>query len=214
MYVDKTAEDQTYFDYLNSTGTARTNALNQIASGKLTAEQEASYSPEVTQNYYNESIRNPALREWSEITKPAISEQYAGPGYWGSARANAVTKGAGDLATNLAAERAKLAYDEQTSKRTAQEAALNRQTTAPSAYATEAATLSSASDKSRAIEQEKMLSEYQRWLSGETVNGVSNEAYNPYLQLIFQALGLSANTIATEGSSFGVGFGIGSSGGK
>jgi hypothetical protein len=51
------------------------------------------------------------------------------------------------------------------------------------------------------IDQEKNLADIQRWLSGETVDGVTPTQYNPFLQLVFQALGLSAFDIGTKSKS-------------
>lgn len=50
-----------------------------------TSQVNAAYNPEATKRYYEETIA------------PTVREEYAGPGYWGTARAEAVTRGESEL---------------------------------------------------------------------------------------------------------------------
>jgi hypothetical protein len=79
----------------------------------------------------------------------------------------------------------------------------------PAAYASELQALSGAGALQRQIEQERMLSDLQRWYSGEEINGVSNPMYNPMIQLIFQYLGLSPYAVGQQGFNIGAGVGGG-----
>ena len=58
-------------------------------------------SPEQTKEYFDTTIKNPAIKTYQDITAPAIKEAYSGPGYWGSARAGAEVQGAQDLRNQL-----------------------------------------------------------------------------------------------------------------
>jgi hypothetical protein len=64
------------------------------------------------EQYYQDTLYAPALKQFQQDTQPQLEEQYAGNGgYWGSARANAVAKGYRDLGDTLAAKRAELAWN-------------------------------------------------------------------------------------------------------
>jgi len=206
MYVGQTQQDQQYLNWVKDNAAARGAAVGQINSGRVPYE----IGPEWANKYYSESIKPLAIKEYNEITKPGINEAFAG-NYYSSGRRNAQARASGDLATNLAAQRAGLMYGEEQASRAAQEAALGRQAMyGPAAAQGEAAILGTAGAYARQIEQEKMLSDVQRWLMGETVNGVTPTQYNPYLQLIFQALGLTPNAVGqnTTGHSMGWNFSI------
>jgi hypothetical protein len=213
MYVPKTPEEEAYLQAVQTqmgayTGALPTRqaALQQVLSGQVPYQ----VGPEWAEQYYEQAIKAPALQEWREIAEPAIREAFAGPGYWGTARATEQARGAETLATQLGAQRASLMYQEELARRQAQEAAAQRQLTGLQYPVTPAlpAEAQTAATLSRQIEQERVLGDLQRWLAGETVQGVSPIQYNPWIQLAFQALGLSPLAIGTSGSSFGFNFGV------
>lgn len=210
MYVARTPEEEAYFkavggdlpDYLKS----RQTALDSVLSGN----PAYNITPETTEEFYQQAVRNPALREFEQITKPAITESFAGPGYWGSARAQEESRASENLASELSARRATLGYEDEHARRAALESAAGRQAaTALPAYQAGIEQLGSAGQYARMIEQEKVASDFQRWLSGETVDGVTPDQYNPYLQLAFQLLGMSAFSIGNKSSSTSLNLGIG-----
>jgi len=209
MYVPRTAEEEAYLGYAAGEGMeARQAALRQILSGEVPYE----IGPEWAERYFEEGIRPVAMREWGEVTEPTIREAYAGPGYWGSARAGAQVKGAEHLAESLAASKAGLMYGEEQAARAAREAALGRQAQyGPGAAATEAGILGTAGQYSRMIDQEKVMADLQRWLMGEKVGGRYAPQYNPFMQLVFQMLGFSPYALGTEAEakSFGMSMGAG-----
>jgi hypothetical protein len=53
-----------------------------------------------------------------------------------------------------------------------------------------------------------VTADFQRWLSGETVDGVTPEQYNPYIQLAFQLLGLSPYQYGNTSSGSSIGGGV------
>ena len=159
MYVPRTPEEQRYL------GLADPSSL----------ENEA---------FYQEGIKAPAMREWSNIVEPTIKSQYAGPGYWGSARADAVTKGAEDLATNLAKARSEMTYKG----------------------------IEAAAPYSRQIAQEQAAGDFQRWLSGETVDGQTPSQYSPFMQIALQILGLTPFAVGQRANSTSWSGGVSSGG--
>lgn len=200
MHVGLQPQGQAYLDSVNQGQGMRQNALTQILSGTVPYEM----GNETAQQFYEQGIRDPALREHREVTVPGIKSAFSGPGYYSRARMQEQARSGENLATNLAQQKAGLMYGEEKEKRTAQEAALNRQAMyGGAAAAGEANIMGTAGGYARQIEQEKMLGQMQRWLSGETVDGVSNSAYNPYLQLMFQALGLQSSAIGQSSSGYG-----------
>lgn len=206
MYVPTTGQEALYLDSINRNQATREGAIEQIASGRLSEDQKALFTDKTAlNNFYENSIRNPAIRELNETILPSVDTSFVGPGFHGSARANARAKAATDVATSIAAKRAELEYAREKEHMGALEGALNRQTGAPAAYTNEANIMGQAGALTRQVEQEKMLSDLQRWYSGETINGVSASQYNPYLQLIFQALGLNPIAVGQKGSEFKVG---------
>jgi hypothetical protein len=68
-------------------------------------------TPEQTQSYFKGTIADPATKQFQEVVNPTIKEAYSGPGYWGSARANAQVDASKDLADSLNTEWARLNWD-------------------------------------------------------------------------------------------------------
>jgi len=176
---------------------------NELAAARVRMGQPAyEVTPEATERYYQESIKKPAMYEWETFTEPSIREAYVGPGYWGSARAQGIGQGAERLATTLGAQRADLYYKDEMARREAAEAAAGRVATAvPAAAELEAELTGTAGQYARMISQEQVLADLNRWLMGETVEGVTPEQYNPWYQLIMQALGLKTKAIGSESES-------------
>jgi len=204
MYVPRTGEDQAYFDWVEQSQPARQAALDQILSGKPSYE----VGPEWAENYYEKGIRKPALREHEQVTLPGIKEAYAGPGYWGTARASKQVDSAENLATELSKRKSELMYGEELASRQAQESALMRQAQyGPGASMAEANIMGSAGQYAREIEQERILADLQRWFMGETVDGVTPGQYDPFTQQLFQALGLTPYAVGQSSSGYNFGWG-------
>lgn len=206
LYTAKTPEEEAYFSSVYGGQANRTAAINKLLSGAPAYD----INPETTEQFYQESIRKPMMYEWKNVAEPGIKEAYTGPGYWGSARAQAQTKGAEQLALTLGAKRAELAYQDELAKRAGLESAAARMPAGEAAAATEAETMGTAGQYARMIDQEKVLSDLQRWLMGETVGGVTPEQYNPFVQLAFQFLGLEPYTYGQKSESSSWNFGIAS----
>lgn len=84
------------------------DTLSKIMSGQTGAqpitEQQAT-------DYYQNVIASPAMKQFQETTMPTVKENFAGPGYWSSAKANAATKAAQDLNAGLDTQRYQLGWD-------------------------------------------------------------------------------------------------------
>ena len=222
MYVPKTPEEIAYFmnspDYANAI-----SSMSELGGLRANMAKPAfDITPETTEQFYQSAIRDPAMKEWQETVEPTIRESFAGPGYWGSARATAQVEGAEDLASQLSQQRGQLAYADEMARRQALEGAKMREAMyAPGTYAMEAEARLKAGELaetagasraalSRTIEEQEALSELQRWLMGEKMGGVTPRQYNPYMQLAFQYLGLQPYAVGTSSTSKGssMNFGI------
>lgn len=83
-------------------------ALQGVLSGQSGAQP---ITPEQSDEYFNRTIKDPAIQGYSQYTKPLLEEQYAGPGYWSSARAGAVQRSAQDLGNTLTQQKAGLDWN-------------------------------------------------------------------------------------------------------
>ena len=204
MYVPKTPEEEAYLE-------AVPGLASEVGAARGRLGQPAfEITPETTEEYYQQAIKAPLMKEWQETVEPMIREAYAGPGYYGSARAGAQAKGAETLATTLGAQRATLAYQDEQARRAALESAAGREAVGAAPMATaEAGMLGTAGEYSRMIDQEQVQADLQRWLMGEEVEGVTPSQYNPFIQLAFQILGLDPYALGTRATSKSFGGGVG-----
>lgn len=99
-------------------------ALGQVLSGQSGAPL---LSIDQANETFNQQYANPAYRNFSMNTAPLIREEFAGPGFWSSARGNAVSREAGNLGSQLEAGRAGYLWDTEQTNRQLQEANANRQ---------------------------------------------------------------------------------------
>ena len=205
MYIPRTPEEEAYLQEVPRLAT-------ELGAERAKMGQPAyQITPETTEEFYRTGIRAPMMQEYREITEPGIREAYAGPGYWGSARAQAQALGAEHLATTLGQARAQLAYQDELARRQALTEAAGREATyGPAAIQEQAGMLGAAGEYARGIEQERVAADLQRWLMGETVEGVTPAQYSPFYQLVFQALGLTPYALGqkSEAKSFGGGVSV------
>lgn len=207
MYVPQTSQEQSYFAAIP--GQVDTLAQQLADMRKPAFDPSSPENLAQQESYFENAIQAPAMRQWEKTTLPGIKEAYSGPGYWGSQRAYAEEQGYTDLATQLQQQRAELAYKDWQSGITSKEAAAQREAQfGPGVIQEEQSILGTAGQYSRQIQQEQVMADFQRWLSGETVGGVSPQQYNPFMQLIFQALGLNQYVVGQQSSSSGFSMGV------
>lgn len=202
MFVPTTSEEQTYFDTIPQ-------LASELGAYRANLSKPAyEINANTTEQYYQKAIRDPALKEFANTTLPTINEAYSGPGYWGSARAQAIATGIGDVEANLATQRAELYYNDELSRRSSLEAAAQREAQFGAvAIGQEADMLGTAGQYARSIAQEEVTADLQRWLMGDTVDGVRANEYNPYITLALQALGITSKAVGavtSGGGSYGV----------
>ncbi len=113
-FLDKFGADQEIPLY-GETGTA----LSGILEGRTGAQP---YTPESVAKAFSTMYEAPARKEYAEETLPAIQESYAGPGYWGGARARAVMEGGQDLADWLGTKRGGMEWEAEQANRALLEA--------------------------------------------------------------------------------------------
>ena len=216
MFVPRTSEEESYFNsdvgYSPDFAAQLAKDLTSRKASMADSLNDPAFSinKEATDEFFRSSIKNPMLQEYREIVDPGIREAFAGPGYWGSARAQGQQQGAEHLATTLGSQYGQLQYADEQARRESLESAKAREahfadTDVQSQvaamqeqlgqerwgkeFAEEAGKNRAA--LSREIEQEKVMAGMQRWLMGEEVDGESAGQFNPYTQLVFQALGLA-----------------------
>ena len=189
---------------------SRENALKSILAGT----PAYTVDPQQSQNYYQSAFYDPAMREYKTDILPQVLERASGAGFHSLDTLSQMGRSATDLATNLAAKRAELVWGDVAAGRTAQESAAARRsamagspTNVMTGYTQQ---LGTAGTYARQIEQEKIQGDLARWLSGETMGGVSNTAYNPNTQLALALLGLApysyGSNVESEGAGAGYGF--------
>jgi len=188
---------------------SRENALRSILAGT----PAYTVDPTQSQNYYQSAFYDPAMREYQTDILPQVLERASGAGFHSADTLSQMGKSATDLETNLAAKRAELVWQDVMAGRTAQENAATRQgalvgspTNIMTGYTQQ---LGTAGSYARQIEQEKIQGDLARWLSGETMGGVSNTAYNPNTQLALALLGLAPYSYGSNVESEGAGLGYG-----
>lgn len=83
-------------------------------------------TPEQTDAYFRNTIQNPAQYQFQTNTAPGIREEFAGPGYWGSARAGAVAKAGSEMQNWLGTQKAGLDWNTLMNNQQLQESQANR----------------------------------------------------------------------------------------
>ena len=157
---------------------------------------------DTTRNYWDQYVQ-------PEVDKQqhALNEQYA-PGIFSGGRDIAQ----GNFSTGVLGQYANLQYQDEQARRQALTDAANRQAnTAVSAYTTGLTNDQNAAALARSIEEKKLSTDYQRWVSGEADprTGAVNQAANPYRALALQLLGISPYSYQQNVDSTGAGLGYG-----
>ncbi|HEC65298.1 MAG TPA: tail fiber domain-containing protein [bacterium] len=98
-------------------------ALRGILAGETGADI---ISPQRAQEVFQATRVDPRLRQFERFDKPLIEEQFAGPGFQSTARAQAVTRGGEELSRDIAAEREQFLFGTEQANRALQEARAGR----------------------------------------------------------------------------------------
>ena len=182
-YVPETGLEGDYLDW------ARTDAAG-YARGELPYKSGDAYVDE-----FMESYRPVWERARGEAMDLARSE-WAGPGYWGSARADAMTELGSEWGERYAMTEADLRLQEDKNRKAAIDKYIG--------IGTEG--LRTGGGMERGIEQERVSSDMNRFLRGEEVDGKSDPIYNQNTQLALALLGFTPWTYAQETEAPGAGY--------
>lgn len=85
-----------------------TDATSKLLSGEFGAQ---AITPEQTQDFFNRAIADPARFAFEDVSRPLIREEFAGPGFSSSARAQEVARQGQDVERELGTARAGLEFD-------------------------------------------------------------------------------------------------------
>jgi len=81
---------------------------SQLLQGQMGAQP---ITPQQETDYFSRAVQNPAMKQFREETLPGVREEFAGPGYWSSARANEGAEAYQDVGDWLGTQRAQLGWD-------------------------------------------------------------------------------------------------------
>lgn len=85
-----------------------TGATSKLLTGDFGAQP---ITPEQTQDFFNRAIAEPARFSFEDIQRPLIREEFAGPGFSSSARAQEVSRAGQDVERELGEARAGLEFE-------------------------------------------------------------------------------------------------------
>jgi hypothetical protein len=105
--------------FLGETGGALQGILGQEFGGEL-------ISPERAQQVFEATRQTPRLRQFERFDKPLIEEQFAGPGFQHTDRAQQVIRSAEELGRDIASEREQFMFGTEQANRALQEARAGR----------------------------------------------------------------------------------------
>jgi len=99
----------------------------QAATGRaLSGRPSATVNTAATEGFIQGAIANPLRKNFQENTLQQTKRSFAGPGYWGSARAKAEVKGAQDVESQIGSLGAQYRYADEQARRELSESAANR----------------------------------------------------------------------------------------
>jgi hypothetical protein len=185
-------------------------ALSDILSGQMGAEP---YTEESVNQLFKSAYEAPTMKTWSETTKPEIQEAYSGPGYWSTARMNAVAKGAQDTADTLSSQYGQLRYGAEEANKALAEAKAGRALSAiplagdyisqPQQQALAGIqgtqSLYGLASAEQQQEQAEIASNMEQWMESQQITDPR------VLETMLNLLGMNYNTAKGTSSSWNVG---------
>lgn len=185
-----TPEEQQYADMLKSTMANLPEAWKRAMNPDYVPYD---ISPAAAENFYEYSIKRPALKTYKEDILPQIDTKFRNQ-FWGTERMKAENKAGTDLAAKLASTHADLMYKEELARRQALQDALTRAIGAAGIPEELSKTLAGYGTAKRAIEQNTLEAKYKDWMR-------TRPEYSPYYKLALGFLGISPyNTVVTQTS--------------
>jgi len=183
----------------------------EATSGQLLAGERGAQpiTPEQESTFFNRAIRDPRQREFQQTEAPLIREEFAGPGFYGSARAKEVVEAQGDINAQLSGQRGQLAFDVLSRNQQIEESSANRALNAinPSLAVGRAPTqqaldqiggisqVAQISDAERVQRQTEINSEMQKFFEENLITDPQN------ISIIMQFLGIPGASSQTSKTS-------------
>lgn len=164
---------------------------------QLSGAPSTNINPQASEDYFNNSVRAPLMKQFNEDIMPQVRERYNSGGmFYGTPRERAENNALQDLEGNLVSQKSNLAYQDEQARRGLAESASARQLSAlPQglAYGQEPLTRVAASQNygalPRTLEQSDLMAQYAEWLR---TRPESNPTLPMALQYIDQAqMGMS-----------------------
>jgi hypothetical protein len=167
-----------------SFGGDRVAGFGNLQQKALNLAPEAFFrTPEQEAELFRTGISDPARRQFSQETVPLIREEFAGPGFFGSARAQETVRAGEDLASNLSQARSGLRQQTED---------INRQGVS---------SLFGFGGAQQQLEQQQINADMQRFIEQTRLTNPEDA------QLLLQMLGMSFGTSSGSSSGFDVGIG-------
>lgn len=193
----------------NQTGSTLEGILNGTSGAQPLSIDQANQT-------FQDTRINPAMKNWNQNVAPSIREEYAGPGYWSSARADAVTKSGQDTADTLAAQRAGFLWDTENTNRTLQNENANRALAAvPQAMAYGQQPINQQAAQVANLNQQYALASTQQQQQQNEIDASmqkffeENQITNPNdMNILMSLLGLNYSTSSGKSSGSGFGFSL------
>jgi hypothetical protein len=194
----------------NQTGSTLSGILNGTTGAQPLSIEQANQT-------FQDTRVNPTMKNWNQNLAPSIREEYAGPGYWSSARADAVAKSGQDTADTLAAQRAGFLWDTENTNRQLQADNANRALAAvPQSMAYGQQPIAQQAAQVANLGQQYTLASTQQQQKQNEIDAAmqkfaeQNQITNPDdMNILMSLLGLNYSTSSgkTSGSGFGIGIG-------
>lgn len=201
MWAGVNPFEKAYMDsssYTTGGNVAREAAVRSAISGNPAYQVD----DDTTQAYWNKYIAPQVEKQRRQLI-----ESYA-PGIFSGGKDIAL----GEFETGVLGQFANLQYMDEQARRQALTDAFNRQAnTAVSAYTSGLTNDQNIAALARSIEEKKLATDYQRWMSGEpnATTGTVNQAANPYRTLALSLLNISPYTYQQQVDTAGGGLGYG-----
>jgi hypothetical protein len=202
QYLTPTTGGQTY----GETGAA----LSDILSGEMGADP---YTEESVNTLMESAYSRPTWKQFNEVEKPQIQEAFSGPGYWSTARMNAVAKGAQDTADTLSSQYGQLRYGAEEANKALEEAKAGRALSAiplASDYISQpqsqalagiqgTQSLYGLASAEQQQQQAEIASNMEQWMESQQITDPN------VLQVMMELLGMNYSTAKSSSSSWNAG---------
>ena len=189
---------------------------------QLSGAPSTNINPQASEDYFNNSVRAPLMKQFNEDIMPQVRERYNSGGmFYGTPRERAENNALQDLEGNLVSQKSNLAYQDEQARRDLAESAAKRQLAAlPQglAYSQEPLTRVAASqnygDLPRTLEQTDLGNQFNEWLRTQPQNNPAIQTAMNYINMTQKGMYQQPGAVGIIGSldPTAVGSGLGGMG--